>query len=366
MLRLLHFADLHLDRAFGGQSYVGCDGSQRRTLLRAALQWAVDLALQRDADVVTIGGDLFELEHVTSDTAAYVTRQLGRLSCPVLIAAGNHDYSSPASPYRTNEWPANVTLALEPKPTKVDLGEVVLWAAGYAGREMDPGVLRGFEIPDGDLKRNILVLHGVDLSNVSPDLRWGGLGLRPDEVRSIGFDHVLLGHIHQGQTGDLMSWPGSPIPLDVGEASGGHGALWVEVDDDGVRVELVPAGLLGFESASIDVSDVTDSTQLENLMRQALEPLQAADKLVTCRLWGRRRRALNIEPMALAASIQELAQGIRVVDATAPEIDLKDLAHEPNARGKAISRLLADGSAPALWAANLVVEAFVADVEIPA
>src|SRR4030088_1467584 len=58
MLRLLHFADLHLDRAFGGQSYVGCDGSQRRTLLRAALQWAVDLALEREADAVTIAGDL--------------------------------------------------------------------------------------------------------------------------------------------------------------------------------------------------------------------------------------------------------------------------------------------------------------------
>lgn len=366
MLRLLHFADLHLDRAFGGQSYVGCDGAQRRTLLRAALQWAVDLALEREADAVTIGGDLFELEHVTSDTAAYVSRQLGRLNCPVLIAAGNHDHSAPASPYRTTEWPANVILALEPKPTKLDLGEVVVWAAGYAGREMEPGVLGTFDIPKDDLKRHLLVLHGVDLSTVSADLRWGGLGLQSNEVREIGFDHVLLGHIHQGQVGELMSWPGSPVPLDAGEAAGGHGALWVEVDDDGLRVEAVSAGLLGYEVASVDVSDTTDSTQLENLLRQAMEPLQAEDKLVTCRLWGRRRRALNIEPAALAASIQDLARGVRVVDATAPEIDLKDLAHEPNARGQAISRLLADGTSPALWAANLVVEAFESDVEVPA
>jgi DNA repair exonuclease SbcCD nuclease subunit len=366
MLRLLHIADLHLDRAFGGQSYVGCDGAQRRTLLRAALQWAVDLALEREADAVTIGGDLFELEHVTSDTAAYVSRQLGRLSCPVLIASGNHDYSGPASPYRTIEWPANVVLALEPKPTKLELGEVVLWAAGYAGREMDAGLLQTFDIPQDDLKRHILVLHGVDLSTVGADLRWGGLGLRSEEVRAIGFDHVLLGHIHQGQVGELMSWPGSPIPLDAGEAAGGHGALWVEADDDGLRVEAMAAGLAGYETASVDVSDVSDSTQLENRLRQAMEPLQAADKLVTCRLWGRRRRALHIEPAVLAASVEDLARGVRVVDATALEIDLKDLAHEPNARGKAIARLLADGSAPALWAANLVVEAFEADLEIPA
>jgi exonuclease SbcD len=365
MLRLLHFADLHLDRAFGGQSYVGCDGAQRRALLRGAMQWAVDFAIERKADAVTIGGDLFELEHVTSDTAAFASRQLARLTCPVLIASGNHDHSSPASPYRTTDWPPNVSLALEPKPTRLDLGEVVLWAAGYAGREMDPAVLGTFEIPRDDLRCHILVLHGVDLSSVSPDLRWGGLGLRPEEVRALGFDHVLLGHIHQGQVGRLMSWPGSPIPLDAGEANGGHGALWVEIDDDGIRVEAVPAGLLGYEIAGVDVSGITDSTELENRLRQAVEPLLGADKLVTCRLWGSRRRSLIIEPIVLAASIQDLARGVRVVDATAPEVDLADLAREPNARGQAIARLLADGSTPALWAANLVVEAFDSDVRVP-
>ena len=330
------------------------------------MQWAIDLALERHADAVTVGGDLFELEHVTSDTAAFVSRQFGRLDCPVLVAAGNHDYSSPSSPYRTLEWPANVTLALEPRPTRLDLGEVVLWAAGYFGREMDPGVLRSFDVPQDDLKRHLLVIHGVDLSAVSPDIHWGGLGLRAEEIRAAGFDHVLLGHIHQGAVGDLMSWPGSPVALDAGEAGGGHGALWVEVDDDGVRVELVPSGILGYETASIDISAITDSTQLENQVRAEIEPLQAADKLVTLRVWGRRRRALNLDPLVLAASVQDLARGVRVVDATAPEVDLKDLAHEPNARGKAIARLLADGSAPALWAANLVVEAFEADLVVPA
>jgi len=44
---------------------------------------------------------------------------------------------------------------------------------------------------------------------------------------------------------------------------------------------------------------------------------------------------------------------------------LHDLADEPNVRGKAIAHLLADGSAQALWAANLVVDAFEADIEVP-
>jgi DNA repair exonuclease SbcCD nuclease subunit len=334
-------------------------------MLRTALHWAVDLALRRDAQAVTIGGDLFELEHVTSDTTAYLGRELGRLKCPVVIASGNHDYSSPSSPYRTTSWPPNVVLALEPRPTMVDLGEVVIWAAGHVGREIDPGVLRSLAVPRGEGKQNLLVVHGVDLSSVSPDLHWGGLGLSADEVRGAGFDHVLLGHIHQGQVGELMSWPGSPVPLDAGEAGGNHGALWVEVDEHGVRVEPIPAALLGYETVSIDVSEVTDSTQLESQLRHTTEQLQAPDSLVTCRLWGRRGRALNIDTASLAASVQELARGVRIVDATAPEVDLEDLAREPNARGKAIARLLASGTAPALWAAHLVVDAFEDDVVVP-
>jgi len=366
MLRLLHIADLHLDRAFGGQSYVGCDSAQRRTMLRSALQWAVDIALDRDVQVVTIGGDLFEIEHVTSDTIAFIARELSRLPCPVIAASGNHDYSSAASPYRTMDWPSNVILALDPTPAGIDLGEAVIWAAGYTGPEIDPELLRSLEVPRDARKMNLLLVHGVDLSAASPGLRWGGLGLHADEMVDAGFDYALLGHIHQGRVGELMSCPGSPVPLDAGEAGGNHGALLIEVDNHQVHADVVHAGIVGYETVSLDVGSVTDSTQLESQLRRLMEPLELARSLVTCRLTGRRGRALGLDPMALAESVQQLALGVQVVDATAPEMDLHDLADEPNVRGKAIAHLLADGSAQALWAANLVVDAFEADIEVPA
>jgi exonuclease SbcD len=365
MLRLLHFADLHLDRAFGGQSYAGCDGAHRRTLLRSALEWLVDTAIERRADAVTIGGDLFENEHVTRDTAAFIARQLGRLECPVLLASGNHDYTRTTSPYRTTEWPPHVTLALAPTPTRVEIGEVVIWAAGYGGREMDHGVLKSFDVPRGDGRTHLLVIHGVDLSSLGTDLNWGGLGLRAEEIRAAGFEHALLGHIHQGAVGDLMSWPGSPVALDASEAPGSHGALWVEIDAGHVRVEALPAAILAYETVSLDVGEVSDSTELEDLMRQAMAPVAEANTLVTCRLWGSRSRSLEFSRPALEGALQDVARGVRVVDATVAEIDLRDLAHEPNARGAAISRLLADGSAPALWAATLVAEAFEGDIRVP-
>jgi hypothetical protein len=54
-----------------------------------------------------------------------------------------------------------------------------------------------------------------------------------------------------------------------------------------------------------------------------------------------------------------------VIDATAPELDLSQLAAEPNARGKAISRLLDDGSETAMKAARLIVESFEGEIKVP-
>lgn len=365
MVRLLHLADVHLDRAFGGQAFTGCDGARRRGLLRKALEWAVDLALERKPDAVTIGGDLFELEHVTSDTVAFILRQLDRLPCPVLVAPGNHDYASPASPYRTVQWPDRVKLALEPRLRPTEVGGAVIWSLGYIGNEIDPLVLAGFKVPAGDPRPQILLLHGVDLTTVNPDWRWGGLGLRPQEISDMGFDHALLGHIHAGNVGERMSSPGSPVPLDPSETAGVHGALWVEAEGRQGTVDAVAAGLCRFDTVSLDVTDTADSSDLENRLHQEVAATADSTALVTCRLWGRRRPGLPIDSETLAAGVQDVAMGVRVVDATAPEIDLTDLAREPNARGRAIAQLLSDGSAPALWAAHLVVEAFEGDVRLP-
>lgn len=364
-MRLLHFADLHLDRAFGGMAFSGCDSGRRRGLLRQALEWVVDEALTGRADMVTIGGDLFELEHVTSDTAAFMIRQLGRLTCPVLVAAGNHDYSSPASPYRTLKWPANVTLALEPHPVKVESSEAVVWSLGYAGREIDQGALTGFR-PPADGRAQLLVVHGVDLERFTPDLPWGGLGLQPETVREMGFDHALLGHIHAGRVGEVISWPGSLVPLDPSETTGNHGALWVDARRGAVTVEAVPAGLAAFDGISVGIEEATDSSDVEARVRAELTALAGRERaLVTCRIWGRRRPGLAVDPAALAAALADAALGVRVVDDSTLAVDLTELAKEPNARGKAVARLLEDGSEPALRAAALVAQSFETEVLVP-
>ena len=108
-MRILHTADVHLDRAYSGAGMTSSIAAARRQELREALRRFVDLALELRVDVVTIGGDLYEHERSTLDTGNFLAAQFERLGdIPVLIATGNHDPCVPDSLYRRVDWPANV------------------------------------------------------------------------------------------------------------------------------------------------------------------------------------------------------------------------------------------------------------------
>jgi DNA repair exonuclease SbcCD nuclease subunit len=363
MARILHLSDLHLDRAFSGLAFAGCDGSRRRQLLRQALEWAVDLAVARRPDLVTLGGDLFEQEHVTSDTVAFITRQLARAECPVLLVSGNHDFAGPASPYRTAGWPPNVVLRLDHRLEPLPAGDSTVWAFGYNGPNVPAELLTGFTAPrDGRIQ--LLLAHGIDLSISTEEP--GRLGLTEDDVRDAGFDHALLGHIHAGHVGERISSPGSPVPLHPGETTGNHGALWVETANREVRVEALTLELATFATVSLDLAGVGDSSALEDALRLRIgQDPSPATALVSVRLHGRRPTTLIVDTDALAGSLAGACLGVNVADTSEPEVDLEELAREPNARGTALRRLLASGSEEALLAARLVVEAFESGVRVP-
>jgi DNA repair exonuclease SbcCD nuclease subunit len=65
---ILHLADLHLDVQFRDLSRAPKVANARREALRSALKRALALARTQQVDAVTIGGDLYEAEHISADT----------------------------------------------------------------------------------------------------------------------------------------------------------------------------------------------------------------------------------------------------------------------------------------------------------
>ena len=69
-MKIVHFADLHLDSAFAWLGAAGDAARRRRQALRDVLRAIVKLARDEQADALFCGGDLYEGERAKQDTAA--------------------------------------------------------------------------------------------------------------------------------------------------------------------------------------------------------------------------------------------------------------------------------------------------------
>ena len=87
MTKIVHFADLHLDSRF---RWAGEAADRRRENLRKTLRRIAALAQEVDAEALLCGGDLYEHERVSRDTAAFLQGVFAGLRpMRVFLAPGN-------------------------------------------------------------------------------------------------------------------------------------------------------------------------------------------------------------------------------------------------------------------------------------
>ena len=88
-------------------------GARRRAALADAFTRVVDLALERRADILTLGGDVYEGARAGPQTARFLFEQLARFGGPVYIAPGNHDPYHARALYARADLPPNVHVFTE-------------------------------------------------------------------------------------------------------------------------------------------------------------------------------------------------------------------------------------------------------------
>ena len=125
-LRLLHMSDLHIssdiyaDEAFRG--------------FEAALQ----LGVEKGADVALIAGDLFDNGRVKQELMDQVWSMLADVERPVIVLPGNHD-TVLIDGVRLGKTPPNVTVIQEPDGETVFLKEYGLSVWGKPVYDHHPG-----------------------------------------------------------------------------------------------------------------------------------------------------------------------------------------------------------------------------------
>lgn len=336
-MKLLHLADIHLDRVFH-RAESRPAAVRRRAELRDALTRALALGRARDVDAICIAGDVYEHDYVSEDTVSFLRDSLARAEVPVLVTPGNHDPYLPGSVWQRTDWPRNVHVftrdAVEPHP----LGPgVTVWGAAFTARNCGAATLARFRAPD-DGDTHLLLVHAAltgeqwaDEADHRPVTR--------AQLRATGVAYAMLGHFHDGRGDDFLCYPGSPEPLDWGERTGLHGVSVVEVREGLVTAEAVPVARRRYVERTLAVDGAAGSAQVE----AALAPVVASESGASLRvvLTGEIEPGCEIDAGALAERCRGGLAELAVVDRTVPAYDLDAIAAEASVRGRFVARLLA-------------------------
>lgn len=340
-MKLLLFSDLHLDSSFAWMGSSGAAASRRRQALCDTLEKIVTLAEQVKADAILCGGDLYEHERVSPDTASFLRSVFARLDpIPVYIAPGNHDWFGPQSLYGYVDWSPNVHVFRSGRLEPVDLDDgVTLWGAAHLAPANTDNFLRGFRVDRAGV--NVALFHGSERTWLTEE----GSGkaahaqFEAEEITEAGLQHAFLGHYHTPRDAPTYTYPGNPDPLSFGE-TGERGVVIATLKPNGAvgRVRM-KVGVT--EAHDLDV-DVTGCSSLQAVRSRISDGLRGLRGVARVRLQGELDANVSVQTADL-----NVESGLDSVLIEPSDLriayELDKLAEEQTVRGEFVRMVLKDG-----------------------
>ncbi len=339
-VKLLLFSDLHLDAQFGALGLAEQAARARRQALRDTLERIIALAGEVKADALLCGGDLYEQERYSPDTAAFLQAAFRKIDpLPVYVAPGNHDWLGPASLYQRTAWSPNVRIfngrALEP----VALSEgLTLWGAAHQAPANTGGFLDGFRVDRGGI--HLALFHGaeqgwplLDEEDKAPHAPF-----RAEQIAQTGLHHAFLGHYHRPRDAERHTYPGNPAPLTFGE-DGERGAVIATIHSDGSllrerrRVSTVQA-----RDVIVDVTGCVSQQDVRARLAEAARGLHGAARAT---LTGELEPGVDLRPRDLVNAAPWLEALVVRLGNVRAGYDLEAIKDEPTVRGQFVRDVLA-------------------------
>lgn len=339
-MKILHFSDLHLDKAFASLGMTSRIGDQRRQELRNALRKILDVAKEQHVDAVTIGGDLFEHERISEDTARFLQDQFARITpTRVIIAPGNHDPYVPESIYQRIEWPSNVHIFRELRFSQIALAKnIILWGAAHNGPSLRENLLQSLRLPETAI--HVLLFHGSDLENIPSGDKVTHAPFKIEDLRATGAKFALLGHYHSAsvrpQESPLYCYPGSPEPLGFDE-EGTHHVLLLEVSENAVAPKLIPINQVQYHQEEVDISNVNSSEDIRVCVEELSKEWEQA--LVRLTLTGTPHPDVDVNVDALLAECAPKFRYLDIRNRTDPAYNLEELQTQLTAKGRFVKKM---------------------------
>ncbi len=304
-MKFVHIADIHLDTPFKTISDRADIGIERRLEQRNALKKVIDYIKANNIEYLFISGDLYDQEYIRESSISFLNDLFKEIpNTKIFITPGNHDPYIKNSFYATYSWNNNVkifTNAVE----KVENDNVNIYGFGFNNFEMNNNQIKDI-ILDEPEKINILITHG-DLG----ESKYNPMNL--NEIKSMGFDYVALGHIHKRDDKTNIIYPGSLISLGFDEL-GEHGMIVGEIIDKKLNKEFIKIDEREFVEFELDVSNIISEEELI----EKINNINEKNKLYKIILIGYRNFPINIDIKLINKNI------IKIKDNTKLKIDFKE------------------------------------------
>lgn len=187
-MKILAFADLHLDSAFS--SYPENERAERKGILMQVFSKICNECRQRNADLLLIGGDLFDVPTPSPACTEFVASELASLRINVIIAPGNHDYYIPGEVY--DHMPENVHVFKNESLSRISFESLAVNVDGYAFHSDTHAPIR-FDTSDMPKANGtkLLLAHTDIFSKNSPYAY-----ISPEDLASESYTFSFLGHVH--------------------------------------------------------------------------------------------------------------------------------------------------------------------------
>jgi hypothetical protein len=305
MLRLVQTSDVHLGAR---HPFLGERAGDQRARQLAAFERVVELALATPADLVLIGGDLFDTSVQSRALVERVGAMLKKLvaaGIPIVLVPGTGDASGRASIYYAHDVSrlvgdgpgAGSLTILTPEAPDVIIPSL---GARISSRFPASG------LPDDGWR--IGLIH----REARP---------RDDEIAAAGVDYLAIGGPHAAAIGRAanVSWASSGAPelVDVERDAAGE-ALVVTLDETAAQpvVKRERVGRTRFERVDLDVPPLVDQAGLIASLARKADP----DLVLDARLTGDWPDDVEIDVADAEASLADRFLRLRVRNEALPTL----------------------------------------------
>ncbi|MBE6852361.1 MAG: DNA repair exonuclease [Ruminococcus sp.] len=341
-IKILHCSDLHIGAEL---SFLKNKSKSRRAEVLNTLNRITMMCLQQGIELLIIAGDLFDSNHIDSQTLTAVKSMFAAIPDTIVaIVAGNHDYFAVDSPYSDDDWSPNVSIFFKKFSTiEFPKKNLRLCGSSFLGSYQESSGSE-LNVPDDDMI-NILIYHG-DLVTNNQSSKYNPVTI--NELENSRFDYVALGHIHSAtplaKAGNTTyAYSGTPDGNGFDE-TGKKGVYTGYVYKHRTELAFFPTSSRLYENVSFDITSLTSNSGIAKSIINKLETLYGAeyqDNLYKITLTGKTPEGFLPSRKSITTELQDTLYYVSVINQSTPDTDIKILSSDFSLKGIFVKKMLA-------------------------